>query len=264
VRIVLGLVLMSTMVRVPGLRGADAQLLELQNRTGAYVSKFVIDLANIVGQEDFTLRDGKKVTSDVLLVRYPGSDVDLMVFRDVVRVNGAPLPNHPEHLLDLFQADFVSAVGRANQIASEGSQHVPPICNPLFAVAFLQPRYQSHFKIDERSADPQWPRHTRVLTFTETAKPTLLRAGLNRELDVPTRGSAWVEEATGRVLQTELQIRHPDGVTTLKTTFTMDPRLQLMVPATLQAQKPEGRATYSNFRRFLIQVNEAIEAGFTR
>lgn len=257
------LALIGAVLLVATVRGADSKPSELQQRTATYVSEFVAAIANVVGQEDFTGKD-KKVTSDLLLVSYPGSSIDLLLFRDVVSVNGATLPNRQQHLLDLFQANFDSAVGRANQISSDSSQYVPPVLNPLYGIAFLQPRYQSHFKMDERSADPQWPRHTKVLTFTETTKPTLLRAGLMREIDVPTRGTAWVEETTGRVLQTELQIRHPDGVTTIKTTFSMDARLQLMVPATMQAQKPEGRATYSNFRRFIIQVNEAIQAGFAK
>jgi hypothetical protein len=260
-RVAHGLALMSAVLLVAGVRGADTKPPELQPRTTEYVRKFFNALANVVGQEDFQSRD-KKVMSDVLLVRYPGSNIDLLVYRDVVSVNGGLLPNRPQHLLDLFQADFDSAVGRANQISTDSGQHVPPILNPLFGIAFLQPHYQSRFKMDERNADSQWPRHTKLLTFIETTKPTLLRSGLMRDIDVPTRGTAWVEEETGRVLQTEVLIRHPDGVTTIKTTFTMDPRLQLMVPASMQAQKPDGRAAYSNFRRFIIQVDEAVKAGF--
>jgi hypothetical protein len=256
-----GLTLIGAVLMMCAVRGADTTLSDLQKRTADYVAGFVTAIANVVGQEDFTAKD-KKVTSDVLLVRYPGSNIDLLVFRDVVSVNGTALPDRQQHLLDMFQSNFDSAIGRANQIASDSSQYVPPILNPLYGIAFLQQRYQSRFKMDERNADLQWPRHTKILTFTETTKPTLLRAGLGRDIDVPTRGTAWVEEATGKILQTELQIRHPDGVTTIKTTFAMDARLQLMVPAKMETQKPEGKAVYTNFRRFLIQVNEAIEAGF--
>jgi hypothetical protein len=259
-----GLILLTTLTG-SRLQGADTHLSELQRRTGEYVLGFVRAIANVVAQEEFQGRDDKhhdrNVTSDVLLVHYPGSTVDLIVFRDAVRVNGAAIPNRPQHLLDMFQADFVSAVGRANQIASDSDQYVPSLLNPLYALAFLQPNYQARFKMDERDADQQWPRHTKLLTFTETQKPTLLRSGVMRENDVPTRGTAWIEEATGRVLQTELQIRHPDGITTVKTTFAMDAHLQIMAPATMQTTRPEGRATYSNFRRFIIQVDEAVKAG---
>lgn len=258
-----GLALAVAVLLVAEVRGADTKLSELQQRTAEYVTTFVAALANIVGQEDFQARD-KKITSDMLLVSYPGSNIDLLIFRDVISVNGAALPNRQEHLLELFQAHFDNAVGRANQISSDSTQYVPAVLNPLFAIAFLQPRYQSRFKMEERNADTQWPRHTKLLTFTETTKPTLLRTGMAGSLDVYTRGNAWIEEATGRVLQTELSIRFPDGVTTIKTTFTMDPRLQIMVPMTMQTSKPEGKASYSNFRRFLVQVNEAIEAGFVR
>jgi hypothetical protein len=258
-----GLLVMATMLAAH-VHGAGSQPSELQQRTGDYVAGFVRAIANVVAQESYQSRDDKKITSDVLLVRYPGSVTDLILFRDVVSVNGTPIPSRQQHLLDLFQQDFASAVGRANQIAADSSEYVPPVLNPLYAVAFLQPDYQPRFKMDERNTDPQqqWPRHTKILSFTETQKPTLLRSGMMRENDVPTRGSAWIEEATGRILQTELQIRHPDGVTTIKTIFTMDPRLQIMVPSTMQTTKPEARATYTNFRRFMIQVDEAVHAGF--
>jgi len=251
----------ATVLFVAGVRSDDKEPSELQRRTGEYVKQFTASLANLVGQEDMQIRD-RKVNSDILLVRYPGSLTDLLFYRDVRSVNGAERANHAEHLLDMFQKNFDSAVGRANQISSDGAEFVPTVLNPLYAIAFLQPHYQAHFKIDERGADSQWPRHTKVLAFQETTKPTILRAGMMRELDVPTRGTAWVEESTGRVLQTELQIRHQDGVTTIKTTFKMDDRLQVMVPTSMQATKPEGRATYSNFRRFIVQIDEAIESGF--
>ena len=245
-------------------QGADSHLAELQRRTGDFVNGFVRALANVVAQENYQGRDDKKITSDILLVRYPGSVTDLLLFRDVVSVNGTAIPDRQQHLLDMFQQDFVSAVGRANQITSDSAQYVPPVVNPLYAIAFLQPTYQPRFKMDERDADqPQWPKHTKILTFTETQKPTILRSGMMRENDVPTRGNAWIEESSGRILQTELQIRHPDGVTTIKTVFAMDPRLQIVVPTSMQTTKPEARATYNNFRRFMIQVDEAVQAGFS-
>jgi len=260
-RTVSALAAVVTVLFAAGVRSDVKEPSELQRRTGEYVRQFNLSLANLVGQEDMQVRD-RKVTSDILLVRYPGSLTDLLFYRDVRSVNGTDRPDHPEHLLDMFQKNFDSAIGRANQISTDGAEYVPPILNPLFAIAFLQPHYQARFKIDERGADLQWPRRTKVLAFQETTKPTILRAGMMREFDVLTRGSAWVEESTGRVLQTELQIRHADGVTTIKTTFKMDDRLQVMVPASMQTTKPEGRATYSNFRRFIVEIDEAIESGF--
>jgi hypothetical protein len=261
-RVVCGLAAVVAIGVAPRARAADDQSPTLQQRTGMYVAGFVQALANIVGEETMTFSDGRKATSDLLLVRYPGSILDLIVFRDVVTVNGTPRPNRTEHLLDLFQKDFASAVGRANQIATDSQEHVPPVLNPLYALAYLQPQYQARFKVIERATDATWPRHTSTLTFTETTKPTLLRAGIMRELDVPTRGTAWVEDQTGKILQTELQIRHPDGVTTIKTTFASDARLGVMVPVTMQTQRPDARATYGNFRRFIVQVDEAVKAGF--
>jgi len=128
----------ATVLFVAGVRSDDKEPSELQRRTGEYVKQFTASLANLVGQEDMQIRD-RKVNSDILLVRYPGSLTDLLFYRDVRSVNGAERANHAEHLLDMFQKNFDSAVGRANQISSDGAEFVPTVLNPLYAIAFLQP-----------------------------------------------------------------------------------------------------------------------------
>jgi hypothetical protein len=90
------------------------------------------------------------------------------------------------------------------------------------------------------------------------ARPTILRAGMRGELDVPVRGTAWVEPLTGRVLQTELMV--PSGKSTINivTTFTLEPRLQIMVPEQMRTENPRGVATYRNFRRFSVQTETTV------
>jgi hypothetical protein len=239
-------------------RDANTGPTALQRLTASYVQAFIRSLSNVVGQEDFEFRKGLKVRSEFLLVRYPGTERDLLPFRDVLAVDGTPLPNRREHLIEMFQADFVSALGRAGQISSDSAAYVPVVLNPLYAVSFLQAQYQPRFKFDEGSAGREWPPRTKLLKFVETAKPTLLRAGVFRENDVPTRGTAWVEEGSGRILQTELQIRDDQTVTTVRTRFDVDARLFLMVPVEMQTQKPDGRAIYSKFRRFNVLTEEVL------
>ena len=74
---------------------------ELQRRSAAYVGTVVAGLSNIVAREEFVLTGpDRRVTSDFLLVRYPGSIQDLLTFRDVAAVNGTALPDR--------QADVVA------------------------------------------------------------------------------------------------------------------------------------------------------------
>jgi hypothetical protein len=228
---------------------------ELPARTAAYVRGFVQGLANVVGQEDFDLR--KPVRSDFLLVRYPGSDQDLLAYRDVYQVDGAALPGREGRLADLFIKPFDDIRDRARQIVSDGEEHVPALLNPLYALSFLQGHYQSRFRITVADAKAPWPDGVKVVTFVEAVRPTLLRWGSFGDFDLPSRGKAWIEEATGRVFQTELEIGTGRDRPIVSTTFKLDERLQVMVPAEMRTKNPSGVAVYSNFRRFDVSTSES-------
>jgi hypothetical protein len=99
----------------------------------------------------------------------------------------------------------------------------------------------------------------KAVTFIEVGRPTLLQAGAFGDIDVPTRGTAWIEEATGRILQTELQIGRGKSLPTMITRFRLDERLQVMVPVEMRTENPDGHATYSNFRRFEVATNSDVQ-----
>jgi VWFA-related protein len=234
----------------------------LQQRTAAYVAGVVGGLANVVAREDFALsKPDRRVTSDLLLVRYPGAVRDLLSFRDVSAVNGTPVPGREQRLLDLFVKPTDQLRERARQIMIGADQFVPSAFNPVFVLGFLQSDFQSRFDLTVADAGSDWPREVKAVTFVETGRPTLLRTGTFGDLDVPTRGTAWIEEGTGRILQTELQIGRGKSMPTMVTKFKLDERLQVMVPVEMRTQNPDGLATYSNFRRFDVSTDAAIDAG---
>jgi hypothetical protein len=43
------------------------------------------------------------------------------------------------------------------------------------------------------------------------------------------------------------------------TKFKLDDRLQVMVPVDMRTENPDGHATYSNFRRFEVATDAAVE-----
>jgi len=231
---------------------------ELPVRTAAYVSQFVQGLANVVAQEDFDLK--KPVRSDFLLVRYPGSDQELLAYRDVYQVDGATLPGREERLSDLFVKPIDGIRERVRQIVSDGEDHVPPMLNPLYALTFLQGHYQSRFRMTVTDATTPWPDGVKVVSFVEAVRPSLLRWGVFGDFDLPTRGKAWIEEATGRVFQTELEIGTGRDRPIILTTFKLDERLQVMVPAEMRTRNPGGVAVYSNFRRFDVSTSHQTAA----
>jgi len=93
----------------------------------------------------------------------------------------------------------------------------------------------------------------------EIGRPTLLRTGAFGDFDAPTRGTAWIEEGTGRILQTELQVGRGKSMPTMVTTFKLDERLQVMVPVEMKTENPDGHAVYSNFRRFEVATDSIVQ-----
>jgi VWFA-related protein len=232
---------------------------ELRSRTSSYVAGVVNGLANVVGQEAFTLsKPDRRVTSDLLLVRYPGSQRDLISYRDVIQLNGKPLPGREQRLIDLFVTPPGGLRARAQQIVADGDPHVPSVFNPMLALAFLQSAYQSQFELTVNDAGSAWPREVKAITFVEVRRPTVLRSGPLENVDVPTRGTAWIEEGTGRVLQTELIVGSGRSAQSMLTKFTLDERLQVTVPLEMRTQNPDGVAAYTNFRRFGVETEADI------
>jgi hypothetical protein len=92
----------------------------------------------------------------------------------------------------------------------------------------------------------------------EVGRPTLLRTGPFGDVDAPTRGTAWIEEGTGRIHQTELEVGRGRGIPKMTTKFRLDERLQVTVPVEMQTENPDGRATYTNFRRFGVETDTVI------
>jgi hypothetical protein len=236
---------------------------ELPRRTAEYVRGFVEGLSNVVAQEDIELRPpgGRalrvQIRSDLLLVRYPGSEQDWLIFRDVTHVRGKPVGERPQRLTQLFLEPFDDTLRRAREISLDSARYVPAVLNPLFAISFLQGALQPRFRFTIKDAGRQWPSDVKAMTFVETARPTLLRdarRGIARLGDAPTNGTAWIEQTTGRVLRTQMHVRAGGQTTTIETTFEQDTRLGIMAPAGMRTRNPDAVATYGNFRRFTVQT----------
>ena len=260
VRASAALVAIALIVTTAGTFTADKAPTELQLRTAAYVSTFVNQLSLLLADEQLQFRDGKKITSEFMLLRDPSLPRELLAVRDIRVVNGVPVQGGRERLIEILQRPLDNAVDRIKQIAAASGEDIPATFNPLFGIAFLQADYIPRFKVDERDAPVrEWPRNTKMLVFVETAKPTIFRSGTFNDQDVPTRGTAWVERDSGRVLQTELQIRVGSKVTTVTTAFGLDQAQQMFVPTRMTTLKPDAWATYTNYRRFRVNVQETLK-----
>lgn len=244
---------------------------EVMRRVGEWVHEFVDQFANVVAEEEYVPRTrgfGSRLRSEYLLVRYPGSAGNWQTFRDVVAVNGNVLKNQPDRLTSLFLQPFEDVAEQANAISRHSARYLSPLSDPLLAIAVLQRQYQPRFRYTLGGMDRGVGVGVRRIRFEETIRPTILRGNDNR--DLPTRGTAWVVEASGRVVRTELQIGdvgERQRAVTVSTAFKQDEELRIYVPSIMQAglmlrdsNSVSGAAYYSRFRRFSVSTIETLAA----
>jgi len=253
---------------------------ELLDRAAAYVKRFFSDFSNVVAEEDFRQAwqsgERRRLTSDFLLVGYPGSNGTWLAFRDVTAINGRPVRDQQERLTKLFLEPFGDAVRRAAEITREASRHslveLEPISSPFVILAWLQPYYQPEFTYRVGDLETRSGIRLRALELEQILKPlpnvTPARASA-------TRGVAWVDEATGRVVKTEARFGSGPNTTTVTTTFRFDDALGIHVPAEMRDSRVRpgagrtrlgslvdqftGIATYKRFRRFAVRTQEEID-----
>jgi hypothetical protein len=216
-------------------------------------------------QEITTPRRKRVLVSDFLLIRYPGDDM-WQAFRDVSEVDGKPVRDRESRILKLFTEPSENPLRRASEIAGASSRHnlldVGTLNNPLLAMAFLQAQYNGRFRYTVAGIDKKVGPDVRTVRFVEFQVPTLLKGPSNSNM--MSQGLFWIEQASGRVVKTELQLGSRGFPVRIVTTYKMDEDLGINVPATMEDWYPDGngefrgKATYGKFRRFLIQTTEQV------
>lgn len=274
------------------LRAQDPSLEVVLARAGAYVASFRSQLSGIVSEERYEQRVRVRgsfgtspqravLRSDFLLVRLPGVDRHVE-FRDVFEFNGRATRDRDDRLARLFLNPSASSVAQARNIVMESARYnVGPIYRtvntPTLALLFLAPTFQgrSTFTRLDSAAEPSLEltetmspaeRQFWVLEFEETSRPTLV-SGEGRK-DLPARGRFWVDPVDGRVVTTELIVKDEKVEATVDVRYRFDAKAGQAVPVEMRElyQGPngvsvDGTATYSNFRRFTVEVEEDLPPG---
>jgi len=241
----------------------------LMQRVGDYVHGFIDRFCNVVAEEryepDRVRRGNGRLRSDFLLVQKPGSGRQYLTFRDVVEVNGKTLRNREEALSKLFREPAENVIAQANAITAHSADYMFPGSDPLLVMVFLQPEFQPRFTFTRDELEPRLGADIRRVHFEETTSPTMLRQEGNR--DLPTRGTLWASERTGKVVKTELRLGSDPNTTLITTIFGRDEPLGIDVPTVLEqtyypspGEPVKGTARYSNFRRFSVSTAEKIDS----
>jgi hypothetical protein len=297
----LGLCLASVLcVPVRAQSPADTELDQLLARATWYSIDFVNKLSQVVAEEryvqDSTMalatvplpviggRGGSPLNSaprgsskhrelraDFLIVK--SSHEMWAPFRDVFEVDRIPVRDREERLAKLFLSNKVDSTDEnARAIAEESARYnlgavQRTINNPVFALLFLQPDVRPRFKFTPGKADRKAGDDVIVVDYAEEARPTVIDGGAGR--DMPAFGRFWIQSSTGRVVKVEVRVEVKDVKANLTTTFRLDERLGIDVPAEFKEEydlrdgRVSGVASYSRFRKFEVKSSEELAAPST-
>jgi hypothetical protein len=241
----------------------SVDLNELRARVAAHARRFITQFSDVVTEEEydqrFTINKRKRhLKSDFMLVAYPGRKELVMVFRDVREVDGKPVRDKQDRITKLFLEPFNNAIRRAQDIQRDGLRHSVDngrLMDPLAVITYLQAEYQGGFRISLGDMASSLGPDIREISLT----PIPARGRIAQ----PAR--AWVSEATGEVVKTELRSGFGARAEITTTTFGLDPVLKIRVPLEMKDEVPRGSddfigtATYANFRRFEVRTEAEVQ-----
>jgi hypothetical protein len=260
---------------------AQVSLDALLPRAGAYVRQFEKDLGSVVAEELYQQdirpsgsgpngaqrqsSGGTVLRSDFLLVQVDGQG--WLPFRDVFERDGKALRDRQDRLAELFLSKSRGALEQARKIMDESARYNIGNVNrnvnvPTLPLQFLLPESRGQFVFTDGRADAAAA--GRVVEFKETGHPTFVTTTGGREL--PVYGRFWIDEPTGTVLRTELNMVDTAIEGHITVTYQVDPGTGLRVPARMEerykrqkdSNEVRGVATYTKFRKFQVSTTEEV------
>jgi len=244
----------------------DTSLDALLERMGEYIETFERQLAAVVAEEDYTQEVAeyagvpaqvRVLRSDLLLTK--AGDAGWVAYRDVYEVDGKEVRDRSDRLMNLFLKPTDDSNTQVKRIIEESTRlnlgWVSRNINvPTMVLEFGKPlqQYRSDFKRGGtiEVAAGVWARE---IQFQERRLPRLIQTPDG----AAARGRFWIDDATGRVMQTELRIGTGATTATIQVSYADQPKIKLWLPvlmneryATPRQPLITGRAIYRNFRQF--------------
>jgi hypothetical protein len=241
----------------------------------AYAVKWQDTLANLVADEDYTqevrlytraasgrdqplMPTKRRLLSEILLVQAP-ADQYWLSFRDVMKVDGATVPNRQQRFHDLFGSPAAAVISTARLMAQESARYnlgrlFRTTNTPTAALVFLQSRHAANSSWRLDTNERLDGRTTWMLRFEQRKPPYAIELSGGRVF--PPSGCFWLEPSTGTILQSELTVKGGYSAST-RTRFDIVPSIDGMVPVRMEdeynlpgIEVGRGSATYTNHRLF--------------
>jgi hypothetical protein len=252
----------------------------VRNKLDAYLRAYEPELSTLVADERMSQRVGpsldanrksftakpqnRALISEVAFVSLPGG-VGWLGFRRVVEVNGKAVRDPGPPLAQLLSGGFGDREQARLLLEQSASQNLgaPRTTNlPNLPLELLHPRNRHHFAHRHDGHEKIRGINTVRLVLNERSSPTIIQRPEGGDMN--SLVSAWVEEASGRLIRAEVKTSDARiGVLQFSNVvwvdFEEDAQLGLLVPVEMRETFYAGRFTdgtgvakYSNYRRFHI------------
>ena len=255
----------------------EPSLKDVVRRMGAYVEAYGEKASIVVATERYTQRvsgsgstvPGQRSTvADFAIVKAEGLG-GWIGFRDVVEVDGTPIPDHQGRLLQVL-SEASGGVNEARRLSDESARfNIGPFLRnfnvPTSVLFFFRPENLDRFKFSSPSTGQDG---IREITFRETERPTLIRTPEGDS--APAEGRLWVRVADGTVVRTRIQVkefgrrgqasRPASGSAEIDVTYRRIAALDMWLPDTMKESYERRRrdawdrttteARYSDYRVF--------------
>ena len=256
---------------------AEPALDDVLARMHAYLNEYAKQLPAMIATERYQQRFGsgmrrsqRLLISDYGLIQVQG-DSEWLGFREVLSVDGKPVTDSARRLSELLAKPTAHSLQQARLIAEESARYnigpvVRTINDPAIVLELLDGRHKNRMRFSKNSEETIDRVRVWIVRYQELGNPTVIRTRDRK--DVPTRGRAWIDPVSGRILRADLSVDPGLGVTgTLDVTFEHDDRMGFAVPSKMTERYTNrnlvnvstGEATYSNYRRFTVDTEENIQ-----
>jgi hypothetical protein len=174
----------------------------------------------------------RQLRSEVLLV--PVSGGMKVGYRDVFEVDGQPVRARSERMRRLFEAGTAEGVVELGKIAEESARFNLGLLRrttntPSVPLLYLSRAMRPHLFFSGGGRSRRGDAELALVEFREDGSPTMVADASGR--DMPARGKAWVEPASGAIREIEVRIGPrslPRRV--VHVWFREEPRMSVLVP----------------------------------
>ena len=185
----------------------------LLERLSSYLLQYEPVISEVIADEFMTQQERRltgswwnperrQLRSEVAFMRLP-SNGDWIGFRVVQQMDGRPVREPQDRLQRLLAAggeDYQRGLAMALESASYNMGNPRTINMPLLAFEILHPRNRARLAFERHALERLNGRQLQRIDFVETSIPTIIQS--QRGGDLRSRGSVWIEEATGAIYQT--------------------------------------------------------------